>query len=681
FVTASGVQFDARVSSSDKEEIDETWNAVWLSEIGFTSEGWVVEMKIPFSALRFSKDNEDSWGINFYRMVQRTREENTWSFVDNKLQGISNQLGILNGIKGIDPPVRLSLSPYAASYVNKLSSKRKPGYSVKGGMDLKYGISEGFTLDMMLIPDFGQVQSDDEILNLTPFETYYDEKRGFFTEGGELYNRAEIFYSRRIGAEPLFIDEMEEGLAINQTIVSNPRESQIVNASKVSGKTKKGTSIGLLNAMTAPTYATIRNTDTGKESHVLTQPFANYNVAVIDQSLKNNSFISLINTNMIMNGINYGANVTGSELNFNNKDNSYGIFAKGAFSQNQKYGESSKGGYYDIDLAKTKGKFQFTATQKLFTGNYDPNALGYNTKTNIFYNRLSFDYDIRDPFWRIMNWSNNIRADITHRLDGMIFSQFLVHASSFVTFRNYFTLGLAAQISPESKDFFEPRVDGRYYIRPGMGIVHSMLSSDYRKKLAIDFETTYANAPDYKQNYLEQGVGIRFRLNDRFMFIGESNNSWETNDRGYVSASVNEDSIYFGGRNVTTMENTFNFAYSFTNKASLSFRLRHYWSRLEYKDFYLLENNGNLQAAPGINSPDIGYNAFNIDMIYTWNFAPGSEFSIVWKNAIETDDDFIRNGYYDNFRRTLDSPQLNSFSVKFLYYLDYQSLKKKKGKV
>ena len=106
----------------------------------------------------------------------------------------------------------------------------------KGGVDVKYGLNESFTLDMMLVPDFGQIQSDDRKLNLSPYELYYDEKRQFFTEGTELFQRGNIFYSRRIGANPKFASRADNALRIHETLDFSPNETQLANATKISGQ-------------------------------------------------------------------------------------------------------------------------------------------------------------------------------------------------------------------------------------------------------------------------------------------------------------------------------------------------------------------------------------------------------------------------------------------------------------
>jgi Domain of unknown function (DUF1083). len=310
FVTASGVQIDMKV---DHYNEDGSWDAVWQSEVSITDSGWIAEIKIPFTALRFPKTDVQKWKVNVWRNIMRHRQNTNWVFIDRKKDGLLNQSGAMIGVENIKPPLRLSLMPYLSGYVEKNPDHKKWGSSFNGGMDLKYGINESFTLDMTMIPDFGQVQSDDKVLNLTPYETYYGEKRPFFTEGTELFNKLGLFYSRRIGGIPYKHDSVSDNLKTRDSIISNPLTTRMINATKLSGRTKNGLGIGLFNAITGNTYATIADSN-GVERKFETQPFTNYNLVVLDQELKNNSYINLTNTNTWMEQDGYMANVTGSEL-------------------------------------------------------------------------------------------------------------------------------------------------------------------------------------------------------------------------------------------------------------------------------------------------------------------------------------------------------------------------------
>ncbi len=184
--------------------------------------------------------------------------------------------------------------------VHRENGKYETEWLASGGMDVKYGINESFTLDATLIPDFGQVVSDDVVNNLTPYEVKFDDYRPFFTEGTEIFNKAGLFYSRRIGAMPSGYDNIVDSADSdpNIEILKNPAKTQLYNAIKFSGRTKKKLGIGVFNAISAPMYATIRDKTTGEKTKIKTEPLANYNIIVLDQALKDSSYLTFTNTNV-----------------------------------------------------------------------------------------------------------------------------------------------------------------------------------------------------------------------------------------------------------------------------------------------------------------------------------------------------------------------------------------------
>jgi len=681
FVNAAGVQTDLfYTNGGSRREYD--WDAVWNSEVAVTKDGWIVEMSIPYSSLRFSSDSVQEWGINFFRNIQRYRQYVSWSYIDRKKSSTLNQAGLLRGIKNVVSPLRLSFTPYMAGYVRDLQNEKGLSYSIKGGLDMKYGINESFTVDVMLIPDFGQVQTDDKILNLSPFEVYYDERRPFFMEGTELFQKANIFYSRRVGGEPYQHDEVEDVLAENEIILKNPTESQLLNAAKITEKTANGLAIGALNALTLASYAEIRDTIEKSERTFKTQPFANYNVVVFNQSLKNNSYASIINTNVKHAGNNYMANVTGTEFKLADRTNTYAILAQGAVSQKYQDEEYPKlGYYYDVDLAKISGNFKFTYTQRVESDTYDPNDLGFIQQNNEFTNRLKMGYYIYDPFWRMLNWYNSFSITRRSLYKPLDYMNTRFAASTFTTFSNYYSMELYLAYYTKEYDYFEPRVDGKMVIYPPHYSSYFWMSSDYRKRFALDFAVSGYFFEDDSYSGYRTRIEPRFRVNDKLLLVLENVYDLDNNQYGYADKSENMDTVYFGRRDRTTIENTLISDYAFNNKTTLSFRLRHYWSRVKYNNFMYLEDDGHLSNAPGFSTDNQNYNAFNIDMVYTWNFAPGSEMSLVWKNAISTNEDEITNSYHENISNVLSSNQTNTLSLKILYYLDFQTLRNFTGNI
>lgn len=682
-VSASGVQSDAKVSGDDE---DENWDAVWESAVKITSEGWNVELKIPYSALRFPNKDKQTWGIHFYRNIRRYREWSTWNFVDININGLVNQMGELTGINGLEPPLRLSVTPYISSYLQNNADHNSWQNDFNAGMDLKWGINQSFTLDMILIPDFGQVQSDDEVLNLSPYEIKYSEKRPFFTEGTELFNKGNIFYSRRIGSKPKNHDQVEDLLHENEEIRENPLETNLLNATKISGRTDHGLGIGFFNAMTSASDAILIDTLSDEKRKYKTQGFVNYNMFVLDQTLKNNSYVSFVNTNVLHTEENYTANVTATEFKLMNKENSYQIIGRGGVSQ--KYTDSTELGHtYLIEFSKTKGNFLFEFMHNTESDTYDPNDMGYIQQNNESTWYAEFDYNKNEPFWKVLNWKNEINFVYQNLYKPRKFAQFEINLSSNTTFaKKYIHVGTFFQVNPvRNQDYFEPRVEGRKFINSRSVINETWISTDYRKTLALDVRVGGWKAFDYDRYGYWVGIGPRIRLNDKWLFIYSFNIGNDYNTYGYIEDYEDANSnvfINFGKRDVETMTNTLNTSYTFNSKMSLSFRARHYWSRVEYTDFHELQKNGYLGPSIGYETynenENYNYNAFTIDMKYLWRFAPGSELSLVWKNSIYTDETKIINNYFDNLTNTFESSQINSISLKILYYLDYQYLVKNK---
>lgn len=679
FVTPVNVQIDMKAEENGNE--DENWNAVWKSATRIVSNGWIAEYRIPYSALRFPKTQVQTWGLNFFRKIERYRENTSWSHVDNEKQGWINQQGELHGIKDVKPPTRLSVTPYFSAYMENNPENEGWENFYRAGMDLKYGLTESFTLDMMLVPDFGQVQSDNVVLNLSPFEVFYDEQRQFFIEGAELFNRANIFYSRRIGASPTRHDDVEDQLYDNEKILENPSETQLINATKVSGRTSKGLGIGFLNAMTLDTYAKIRDTITGEEREFLTQPFTNYNLISLDQSLKNNSYASIINTNVSRFDDDYYSNVTGAEFMLNNKQKTYSLFLNGAMSQIHRKDDDMKWGYYSyISFAKSSGQFRFSLSNRIESDTYDPNDLGFLYNNNEISNSLNVSYNFYEPFGRFLRLYNRFGVRQQSLYNPNKFVELSLYLNSFATFRNHFSAGYYFYTIPfERHDYFEARVDGRLFKEPALFYGETWISTDFRKKFAIELQIGGSPKNNLGSASIDFNIEPRFRPNDRLLLVVESDFGKDIDNIGFVDYTENEDTIYFGKRDILSIENEIESRYIFSEKASLSFKLRHYWSTVEYKKFYLLNEDGSLSGDNSYSeNSNINFNYFTIDLAYRWIFAPGSEMSVVWKNSIFTESDKLEKQYFDNLSNTFRASQTNSFSIRVLYYLDYLYLKRKK---
>lgn len=673
-LAASGVQIDEKVTYGNW---DKSWDAIWYSDVKINDNGWVAEIKIPYLSLRIPSAPEQEWGMHLWRHIRRNEEWVSWNFVNETEPSTVHQVGTLKGIKNIDPPVRLSFTPYTSVYWIKDSKNNTEDYAFKGGLDLKYGINESYTLDMMLIPDFGQVQSDDAVLNLSTVEVRFNENRAFFTEGTELFNKANIFYSRRIGTTPRHRAKAYENLQSNESVIENPNQTQIVNTTKVSGRNNQGLAVGFLNAVSTPSEALVQNSVTGEQRKVRTQNWTNYNVFVLDQALKNNSSISIINTNNYQHGANYTANVTGLDFKFSNAKNTYALFGKGALSQIYT-DDTDLGYYYNIAFNKTKGKLKYGLNQNVISDTYNPSDMGYLANNNNISNNLWLSYDIIQPKGKILNWYNSISLNNTMLYKPTRYANLEINMESSVRFKNQWHLmGFAGGNPSEKYDYYEPRMQGYRYEEPSSYYFGGSLQTDTRKTFACYIEYAHWWATEFDKSTHIYKLSPSFRINNKLTFSYMFGIDFLTNAIGYVSTDWNTNTIYFGRRNITPIQNTFTANYIFSKNSSVSLRARHYQSTVRYQEFYTLNQDGTFNPNPAYTSNDINFNAFTVDLVYAWQFAPGSQLSLVWKNNINTNGNYTAYNYAGNLYNTLKAPQVNSVSLRVLYFLDYMSLRKK----
>lgn len=672
------MQFDAKFSAQGE---DDNWNAVWESAVKINGNTWTAEMKIPYSALRFANKDIQNWGINIVRSRQKFQQKLTWNRLDPKINGLINQEGELVGIEKIKSPLRLSFSPYLSSYINHYPynqpNLKNTTNSFNGGMDVKYGINAGFTLDMTLIPDFGQVQSDNQVLNLTPFEVKYDENRQFFTEGTELFNKGDLFYSRRIGSSPINSYKLVEALGANDKIIDNPSQTKLINATKISGRTAKGLGIGFFNAVSKKTEAIIEHSD-GTKQIIETSPLSNYNILVIDQNLENNSSVSLVNSNVIRSGNTYDANVSALVFDLNTKGNTYNL--NGAAKISQLFGgnftKPSVGYSYSINPGKRSGNFNYNYQLSIVDPHFDPNDLGILFNNNFISNSINLGYSWYKP----TKWYNQLQTwmqgEYVNKYKPNTFQSKEINGGGNIQFKNFWSTNLNFWMQGKGNDFYEPRTEERSFSTPASRGISFSLRSNRSKKISGGVFTSYRNRDLFDGNRITYGTFQNYRLSNKFSFGTEIDVNQANNFAGYIARD--NQNIIFSRRDVRTIENSFNVKYTFNNKMGLNFRTRHYWSELTNKQFYILDNNGGLNPNTNFsNAADRNFNAFNVDMVYLWRFAPGSEFSLAWKDASLLSNNNSQINYFNNLDRTLNAPQNNNFSIKILYYFDYLQLKKK----
>ncbi len=644
-VTAAGVQFDGIFNG---QSLDMNWDAVWESAISKNNHGWFIEMKIPYSAIRFTTKKIQEWGLNMVRGIRRYREFYSWNFVDIEQEIRSNQDGKLIGLNNITPPIRLSFNPYTSFYLENYENNNETYFN--GGLDLKYGISENFTLDMTLIPDFGQTRSDDYILNTSPFEIRYNENRPFFTEGVELFNKAGLFYSRRIGQVPSI--EIHD----NEEVINTPSSIGILNATKISGRNKNGLAIGFFNAITNKTYVTIESDTSSREE--LLQPLTNYNLFVLDQTFNNNSSITFTNTNVNRFDESYRkSNVSSLLLKAVDKKNKYEVGSKINLSQLEENLEKKIGFNSSLSFRKIDGKFRFYLGNNIESDTYDHNDMGFLYDNNEISNALSLGYYIFQPTNLIM--TSNYTLDIDHQMlyKPIAYKEIAIKGQAHVVWKNHLFTGLNLRYNFEEHDYNESRIENQVFIRPPKFNSSLYTSSDYRKRLAFDTRIGIKYTEQNKNNKLYLRLSPRFRLNNHLSFIYIYVQENEKNQFGYISEE--NENTFFSKRNQLTFTNKLIIDYAINKKMFANIILRHYWSRFENEDFYILNQDGSLGITnEEIAESDINFNSWNVDFTFSYEFLPGSFLSFVWKNQLLSETHELEDSFYNNIMNTFESPMI-----------------------
>ncbi len=728
-VTPANVQYDGKFSSGDGgggNELlrsgDNSWDGVWASATAVDSLGWTAELRIPFSMLRFTDEDVQSWDINFGRQIRRRREESFWNFVDPKGPKLTTQLGRAAGLVGLRPPVRFQATPFVTVAATHRSDpgatpRNDFGTSVGGGLDLKYGLSDAFTLDMTLVPDFSNARSDDQVLNLSANEIRFNENRSFFTEGTELFQKGGFFYSRRIGGPPVNFGAAYGAAGDGEIVIENPARAQLLNATKVSGRLANGLGIGVFNAVEAETRATIRNESTGDTREVTTSPLTNYSVVSLDQNLPHNSFATLINTSVLRSGSTYDANLTGLVWDLRDAPNDWSL--NGDFGVSQQYGlqrgtpapENVFGHKFNLSLDRLTGRLRYGARYGEESARYDPNDLGLLFFNNSRQGNLYGEYNWFEPFGKFNSASVRAFANVAYLNSPALFNNAGAGSRFRMTTRNFLTFGGDASSGLRAgREFQDTRTPGLGLNMPAWGQVGAFVSSDYRKTFAFDVRTNFGRFwEDGGTNAFSLSVSPRVRLGDKLLlrlearyntnhrflgYIGHSAASAKTyglaglatgyrilGEGGVGYAGIRPDGIVMSYRDIESHENQLTVEYSFTANVNVNLRVRHYWSRVLHREYFEIQRAGDPIATTytgrnpdGTSIDDRSFNAVNVDGFFRWRFAPGSDVFVSYK----TQGYFaglLERGYLRNLgvfgQETVD----NSLTLKVIYWLDYNEIK------
>ncbi len=682
YVTAAGTELDAIINQNNE---DYSWNAVWRSKVKRIAEGWSIEIRIPLTQLRFPKENIQNWRINYVRNVRRNRETSHWSPVDPQQYGEIAQSGYIKGIENLGTPLRLSFSPYSTMYLedsyDENSQSQNWGFRPRFGMDMKVGLSESFTLDATLIPDFGQTVSDRLVLNLSPFEVRYPENRPFFLEGMDLFGIGDLFYSRRIGAGSYLKEQAIDSASKDpdNRISTIPDRAQLINALKISGRTKKGLGIGVFNAIENRSFLHYEDS-LGNDHRILAHPLSNYNVFVLSQNGKNNSNISFLNTNVLRPEINLISNVSTLQGLVFDKSRVYSLSANTQISVNSTGNKVSTGRSSSISFQKVKGVNQFNIDYYDCDDQYNPTELGFLPRNNFlgFYGR--YRWTGYTATRKLLRRNFSAESNLEYLYKPTKFSYWSINTEYVITTKKFLSTGFSLNYYPlGEQDFFESRTFGIPVRFPASFQYGGFYSSDYSKRFALDFYA-YHRVYDRKgMSNLDLNMSPRIRITPKIFTVLSSTVSRYFNNFGYVRVTDTNytDQITLGNRERWIVTNSIALDYTFTKTFRLKLRFNHYWQEVAYRSFMELLNDGSYRASTytGLDSTGRSYhntsfNAFTVDFDLRWVIYPGSEIRFVWKYNIYASKNGLDYGYFNTFRNLFDNPYLNSFSVKGLFYID-----------
>lgn len=630
---ASGAKGDEAVTQ-DGNNWDESWNPIWYLKTSIDKEGWNAEMKIPLSQLRFGKKEEHVWGIQLMRHIFRLEERSNWQYIPKGSPGQVHLFGELHGIKDIKPKRKVELMPYAVARTERFAKDgdnpfldgKKSVFSA--GVDGKAAITNDLTLDFSINPDFGQVEADPSEVNLSAFESYFSEQRPFFIEGKNIYEfepsssivihnmgADNLFYSRRIGRYPHNSPELNDN-----EYADIPEASTILGAMKLSGKTKKGLSIGILESVTANEDAVIDHGGVRRKESV--EPMTNYFVGRLQQDFNKGEtvlggIVTAVNRDIINPALNYlptAAYTGGVNFNRNWKERTWYFNANAVFSyvkgsteamvavqrSSARYFQRPDASYVEVDSSRTslsgyggtfkfgrssKKRLQFETSFTLRSPGLEFNDIGYMRYSDVIHHGSWIAYYLRDPFSIFNNFYLNTNYWMYWNFSGEMLSAY-TNVNFNTQFKNKWRLNGNLTRSGDNKSTNLLR-GGPTFILPGALNVNLNVQSNRSRKASIYFGN-YQGIGDVKSfRNQEYWAGINYRPMNSLAVSISPEYSISNNALQYVSENTmkNDPRYIFARINQKTASFTFRINYTFTPELSLEYYGQPFVSAGKYTEF------------------------------------------------------------------------------------------------
>lgn len=670
-VNAAGVKTDILISDDGKEE-DASWDVVWDAEVQITPEGWSAELRIPFKVLRFPDRDEQEWGVQFVRYISRLYEVQHWVLIGKSESGFVSKFGHLTGLSEITRPGQVEVLPYVVGG-NRFVPK-SPAFpdgndlTSNAGFDVKIRPTTSLTIDATFNPDFGQVEADPAVLNLSTIETFYPEKRPFFIEGSQIFRLSTfggpgLFYSRRVG-RAIDIDPPPGGY-----IESQPRTATIVGAAKISGKTESGLSIGVLEAVTAEEEATFVDS-VGNKSRRVVEPLTNFTVVRLRQDVMENSNAGMMITTVQREG-RIPAFTGGLDWNLKFDESTYRLdgFLVGSHTSTPS-GNILDGSAGSVGFAKDGGPhWRWNVGVDFTSKGYNINDVGFFRRPNDYGSSGRILY--RDD--EVTGWKRiyNVEAGYHYRynFDGAnLFHQY--NLNGYIMLPSFWEINIGTSVNLGKYDDRETRGNGLFR-RAESRSVGLAVESDPREAvvgtLSMDVGGDSRNG-----STLRAALQTELKLATSFTLtlLVENNNqsrqlAWVTN---LVDTLVSPDLISIVGERTTkqwdfTMRGSFIFARDLTLQAYLQV----FFAKGRYENFMRMTAPD--QFVPYVFSwPDFNRLSLNSNLVLRWEYLPGSTLFLVWSQARQGDYGSYATSLGDDFGNVFSLPMSNVLLLKVSYW-------------
>ncbi len=636
-VNALGVKGDGIVTNDTKW--DDTWNPVYYVKTSIDDKGWVAEFKIPFNQLRFGKKEQYVWGLEVMRYLFRKEETSLWQMVPQDASGWVSMWGELHGIKNIKPKKEIALTPYLMGGLEKSPKEEgnpfKTGtdWKYNGGLDGKIAVTNDLTLNFTINPDFGQVEADPSQVNLTAFETYFNERRPFFIEGAAIFkypllagsgwSRENLFYSRRIGRAPQGYPNLE-----SDEYAKIPGYTRILGAFKLSGKTQNGWTIGVMESLTNNEYATIDSA--GIRSKQMVEPMTNYFVARLQKDIVRGKTILggiVTATNRLfrdssMMYLPKAAYTTGMDFEQYWLDRTFSLKMKLLASTisgteeamierqtaPQRYFQRPDATHLQVDSSLTllsgyagsadfgkiaKGHWRYGAKLNFTSPGLSINDVGYMRRADFINETTWVEYVLWNPFsiFRKMNFRVNQWMGWDFK-GTWLYSGMRAHFNT--QFKNYWSFSLA--FSGEGFDIDRHQLRGGPSVRtPGQSNLSVRIKSDGRKKLVAGVSASKGWGAQNWRNDFNAGFTINYQpLSSLQLSIDPLYVNNNTSMYYVTTEEYNNQPVYVVG----TLERKsfqFNFRinYSLTPDLSIQYWGQPYFFSGDYSSFQKVTDAGN----------------------------------------------------------------------------------------